>query len=115
MDRLQLQSKGLRVKKPDLTGLSNTINDVGENEYFLGMWVQQGLTLETIQLSQKPYWELVINCFWLNHITPRNTPLPPGITLDSNMSTKMDSKKKAMDDKPYRSVLGSVMWGQLAT
>src|SRR5271168_2320015 len=31
------------------------------------------------------------------------------------MSPKMDSEKKAMGDKPYRLVLGSVMWGQLAT
>jgi hypothetical protein len=31
------------------------------------------------------------------------------------MSPKTDSKKKSMDNKPYHSVLGSVMWGQLAT
>ena len=45
----------------------------------------------------------------------RNTPLPPSITLDSNMSLKTDSEKKQMEDKPYCSILGSVMWGQLAT
>ena len=81
-----------------------------ENEYFLGMWVQQDLTLGMIQLSQQPYWELVINHFQLKYIMPRNTPLSPRIILNSNMSPKMDSEKKAMDDKPYRSVLGSVMW-----
>src|SRR6266540_5846463 len=48
-------------------------------------------------------------------ITPRNTPLPVGFTVDQNMSPKTDSKKKEMADKPYRPVLGSVMWGQLAT
>ena len=26
----------------------------------------------------------------------------------------MDSEKKQMNDKPYQSILGSVMWGQLA-
>ena len=31
------------------------------------------------------------------------------------MSPKTDSEKKEMRDKPYRSVLGSVMWGQLTT
>ena len=31
------------------------------------------------------------------------------------MALKTDSEKKAMDDKPYRSILGSVMWGQLVT
>ena len=42
-------------------------------------------------------------------------PLPVGINLDSNMSPKTDSEKQAMNDKLYRSILGSVMWGQLAT
>ena len=45
----------------------------------------------------------------------KNTPLPPGITLNSNMSPKTDSEKKQMEDKPYHSILESVMWGQLAT
>ena len=31
------------------------------------------------------------------------------------MSPKMDSEKKEMRDKPYWPILGSVMWGQLAT
>ena len=31
------------------------------------------------------------------------------------MSPKMDSERKAMGDKPYRSILGTIMWGQLAT
>ncbi len=48
-------------------------------------------------------------------VTPRNTPLPVGIVLDQDMSPKTDSEKQEMIDKPYRPVLGSVMWGQLAT
>ena len=38
-----------------------------------------------------------------------------GIILDTNMSPKTDWEKKRMDDKPYRSILGLVMWGQLVT
>ena len=91
------------------------IKDVGETEYFLGMRVQQDLTAGTIRLTQRPYWEHVINRFNLESVVPRNIPLPAGIVLDSNMSPKTDSERKEMDDKPYRSILGSVMWGQLAT
>ena len=89
--------------------------DVGENEYFLGMRVQQDLEAGVIRLTQRPYWEHVIARFNLEHVTPRNTPLPPGIVLDNSMSPKTDSERDKMKDKPYRSVLGSVMWGQLAT
>lgn len=79
------------------------------------MRVQQDLKLGTIRLTQRPYWEHVLNRFSLNNITPRNTPLPAGTVLDSTMSPKTESEKKEMEDKPYRAVLGSVMWGQLST
>jgi Reverse transcriptase (RNA-dependent DNA polymerase) len=91
------------------------VKDVGETEYFLGMRVQQDLEEETIRLTQRPYWEHVLIRFSLTHITPRNTPLPVRTILDSNMSPETNSERKRMEDKPYCSVLGSVMWGQLAT
>ena len=102
-------------KRKEEIGAKWEIKDVGENEYFLGMRIQQDLTQGTIRLTQRPYWELVLNRFSLTHITPRNTPLPVGIILDNNMSPKTDSERKSMTDKPYRPILGSVMWGQLAT
>src|SRR5271155_1847855 len=89
-------------RRKDEIGRVWEIKDVGENEYFLGMRVQQDLTLGTIRLTQQPYWEHVVNRFCLEHITLRNTPLSTGIILDSNMSPKTDSEKKEMDDKPYR-------------
>jgi Reverse transcriptase (RNA-dependent DNA polymerase) len=88
-------------RRKDEIGKVWEIKDVGENEYFLGMQVQQDLTLGTIRLTQQPYWKLVINCFHLRHVTPRNTPLPSGIVLNINMSPKTDSEKKIMNDKPY--------------
>ena len=104
----------IRKRKNEMGGVWE-IKDVGETEYFLGMRVQQDITLGTIRLTQRPYWEHVINRFDLTHVTPRNTPLPVGIILNNQMSPKTDSEKKEMNDKPYRAVLGSVMWGQLAT
>ena len=79
------------------------------------MQVQQDLELGTIQLTQRPYWEQVLSCYQLENVIPRNTPLPVRIILDNDMSPKTDSEKKEMKDKPYWSLLGSVMWGQLAT
>ena len=61
---------------------------------------------------------LIIIAHWkfnLDQVTPRNIPLPIGIVLDNNMSPKTDSEKKEMNDKPYRAVLRSLMWGQLPT
>ena len=102
-------------KRKDEMGKIWDIKDVSENEYFLGMRVQQDLELGTIRLTQRPYWEQVLARYHLENIIPRNTPLPVGLLLDNEMSPKTDSEKKEMKDKPYRSLLGSVMWGQLAT
>ena len=102
-------------RRKDEMGKVWEIKDVGENENFLGMRVQQDINLGTIRLTQCPYWEHVLNRFCLEHITPQNTPLPTSTNLDSNMSPKTDSEKKEMYDKPYRSILGLVMWGQLTT
>jgi hypothetical protein len=101
--------------RKDEMGKEWEIKDVGENEYFLGMRVQQDLASGTIRLTQRPYWEHVLNRFGLTDVTLRNVPLPVGIVLDQAMSPKTDSERKEMTDKPYRPVLGSVMWGQLAT
>jgi hypothetical protein len=87
-------------ERKDEIGKEWDVKDVGENEYFLGMRVQQDLEKGIIRLTQRPYWEHVINRFSLGGVTPRNTPLPTGITLDNNMSPKTDSEKKEMDDKP---------------
>src|SRR6266542_638519 len=50
-------------KRKDEMGKIWEIKDVGENEYFLGMRVQQDLNAGMIRLTQQPYWEHVINRF----------------------------------------------------
>jgi Reverse transcriptase (RNA-dependent DNA polymerase)/GAG-pre-integrase domain/gag-polypeptide of LTR copia-type len=102
-------------KRKEEMGRIWDIKDVGENDYFLGMRVQQDLHLGTIRLTQRPYWEHVLNRFELGHVTPRNTPLPVGIVLDNEMLPKTSSERTEMINKPYRAILGSIMWGQLAT
>ena len=102
-------------RRKDEMGKQWEIKDVGETEYFLGMQVQQDLDRGTIRLTQRPYWEHVINRFDLVYVQSRNIPLPVGIVLDHNMSPHTDSEIADMKNKPYHAILGSVMWGQLAT
>ena len=109
------KTDGEAQRRRDEMGKEWEIKDVGDNEYFLGMRVQQDVNQGTIRLTQRPYWEHVLNRFDLVDVPPRNTPLPVGLVLDQNMSPKTESERKEMGDKPYRPVLGSVMWGQLAT
>jgi hypothetical protein len=59
----------IRKRKDEIGGVWE-IKDVGETEYFLGTRVQQDLNLGIIRLTQRPYWEHVLNRFSLTHITP---------------------------------------------
>ena len=57
-------------QRKDEMGKEWEIKDVGENEYFLGMRVQQDIDKGTIRLTQRPYWEHILNRFNLTKITP---------------------------------------------
>jgi hypothetical protein len=43
------------------------------------------------------------------------TPLPLGIVLSKDQSPKSQEDRKLMADKPYREVLGSIMYAQIGT
>lgn len=43
------------------------------------------------------------------------TPLPTSIKLTANMELQMEADHQFIADKPYRKLLGSLMWAQVAT
>jgi hypothetical protein len=91
------------------------IKDVGNTHRLLGMRVDQDLEAGTVTLSQRAYFEKMLTDFGLENVKLRSTPLPVGIVLDSTMSPTTPEDRALMVGKPYREVVGSVMWGQLAT
>ena len=46
---------------------------------------------------------------------PQYTPLPSGAVLTNDMSPKNEAEQAFMVDKPYRQLLGALMWAQAAT
>jgi hypothetical protein len=91
------------------------IKDVGDTHRLLGMSVDQDLETGTITLSQCAYFQKVTTDHDLQNLRLRTTPLPVGISLTSAMSPTTPEERQQMVGKPYRLLLGSVMWGQLAT
>ncbi|KAF7353204.1 Gag-Pol polyprotein [Mycena sanguinolenta] len=91
------------------------IKDVGHTHRLLGMRVDQDLAAGTVTLSQRAYFEKVLADHGLENIKPRSTPLPVGIALDSSMCPSTPEEHAEMVGKPYRTLVGAVMWGQLAT
>ena len=46
---------------------------------------------------------------------PRVTPLPPGVILTKEQGPQIAQERAFMADKPYRELLGSIMYAQIAT
>jgi hypothetical protein len=91
------------------------LEDVGNTHRLLGMHVEQDLKQGTVTLSQRAYFEKVLSDHDLADVRLRSTPLPVGLSLSSSMCPTTPKERQLMVGKPYRVLLGSVMWAQLVT
>lgn len=102
------------VKAKDELGKSYEVKDLGEAKFILGMRIER-MENGDVRLSQQAYCERVIKRFKQSDLKPRSTPLPAGVILSIEDSPKTDAEKAEMANIPYREVLGSLMWLQVAT
>ncbi len=91
------------------------IREVTDQERLLGMTIIEKYEAGTITLSQRAYFEKVFKEFGLENLPLRSIPLPVGTSLSNDMSPTTNEERQVMKDKPYRTLLGKVMWGQLTT
>lgn len=68
-----------------------------------------------ISLSQRPYFERLLKRHGMWDCNPKYTPLPLGTDLSLADCATTAEQKEFMLDKPYREVLRSIMWAQVAT
>ncbi|KAF9468432.1 hypothetical protein BDZ94DRAFT_1141636, partial [Collybia nuda] len=52
----------------------------------------------------------VLERFGMADCNPRTTPLPTGFNISEDQLPTTDAHKLFMRDKPYREVLGCLMW-----
>jgi hypothetical protein len=88
---------------------------VSDTYRLLGMHVEQDLKQGTVTLSQRAYFEKMLSDHDLADVHLHSTPLPVGLSLSSSMCPTSPEERQLMVRKPYRVLLGSVMWAQLAT
>jgi hypothetical protein len=89
--------------------------DLGEPNYILGIEITQDKAAGTITLSQRTFFERMLEQFGMADCNPKTTPLPIGIVLSENDCPTTDADKAYMKDKPYREVLGKFNWGANGT
>jgi hypothetical protein len=89
--------------------------DLGEPNYILGIEITQDKAAGTITLSQRTFFERMLEQFGMADCNPKSTPLPVGITLSESDCPSTDTDRAYMKDKPYREVLGKFNWGANGT
>jgi hypothetical protein len=91
------------------------LKDLGMVSFILGMKIERDEITGSIQLSQCAYCECILERFHMLEAKPCSTPLPAGLTLSIDDSLTSEEDILDMKDVPYREVLGSLMWLQVAT
>jgi hypothetical protein len=91
------------------------MTDCGPLEWFLGCRIQHDHEARTITIDQAQYIETILVRYGMHNCNPVSTPAEPGLVLTSMMSPRDDRDRHFMADKPFRSVIGSLMFAMVCT
>ncbi|KAI5319092.1 hypothetical protein L3X38_038800 [Prunus dulcis] len=91
------------------------MSDLGEANYILGIEISRDRERKMIGLCQKAYIEKVLKRFNMGNCTGCDVPFSKGDKLSSEQSPKTEQERQEMKDKPYASLVGSLMYAQVCT
>ncbi|GMF39098.1 unnamed protein product [Phytophthora fragariaefolia] len=86
------------------------IKELGQARYILGIEIDYNMEVKTLGICQRAYTEAVIKKFGQEHANPSLIPLDTSVHLTKNGEPKTDEEKAKMRPKPYRSLIGSLMY-----
>lgn len=91
------------------------MKDLGEASYVLGIEIHRDRENGLLGLSQKAYIEKVLKKFNMLQSNGAEVPVSKGDKLSKEDCPKNDVERAEMKDKPYASVVGSIMYAQVCT
>jgi hypothetical protein len=91
------------------------MKDLGVARYCLGLEIPQNLKAQTVRISQKKYFQGVVERFGMADCKAASTPFPVGMKLTSEMGPKTAEARQIMASKDYLGLLGCLMYGMLGT
>ncbi|KAM1665198.1 hypothetical protein ACFXTN_040610 [Malus domestica] len=91
------------------------MKDMGEATYVLGIEIKRDRRRGLLGLSQKAYIEKMLRRFNMSSCGTTEMPISKGDKLSKLQCPQTDLERKAMDDKPYASLVGSLMYAQVCT
>ncbi|KAM1263711.1 hypothetical protein ACFX2G_029302 [Malus domestica] len=91
------------------------MKDLGEATYVLGIEIKRDRRRGLLGLSQRGYIEKVLKRFNMSSCGTTEVPISKGEKLSKLQCPKNDLERKIMEDKPYASLVGSLMYAQVCT
>lgn len=104
----------IRKLKEDLSKFFD-MKDLGPAKQILGMKIVRDRTTRRLWLSQQGYIERVLKRFNMDDAKPVSIPLAGHFKLDKKMCPSTDKEKKDMEEVPYSSAVGSLMYALVCT
>jgi len=117
VDDLVIMSEDItRVKqvKKSLTDQFE-MTDLGEVKTILGLRIWRNREKGVLTIDQAKYVENILVKYGMESATPLVTPLEVGVRLSKEMCPTTQKEKSEMKIKPYRSVIGSLMYLMICT
>lgn len=91
------------------------LKDMGDMRLTLGIAVDRDRDAGILTMSQYEYLKRVLEHYNMWDCMPKYTPLPHAVILNKTQAPTSDEDIHFMKDKPYKEVLGSIMYAKIAT
>ena len=108
-ERLQQQLQQVAGRRQQAQTPEFKMKDLGEAKFLLGIeiWRLEG---GGVMITQEKYAKEVVRRFGMEDSKPASTPLEDGSKLGSKQAPQTPKEEKDMEGKPYRSLVGSLMY-----
>ncbi|KAE9292008.1 hypothetical protein PR003_g24876 [Phytophthora rubi] len=83
---------------------------LGPAKFILGMEIDHDMTAGTLKIKQTRYIDDVVERFGQENAKPVDNPCAAGLKLSKTQSPGTDAEQNAMRSKPYRSLIGCLLY-----
>ena len=117
VDDIPLIENDILMMQSVKTWLSNKffMKDLGEASYILNIKIYRDRSKKMLGLSQSRYIDLILKRFNIKASKRVYRPVSHGIHLFKKTDLKRPEERKKMNEIPYASVVGSIMYAMLYT
>nr|GEW92961.1 hypothetical protein [Tanacetum cinerariifolium] len=91
-------------------GRSFVMKDLGEAAYILGIKIYRDRSKRLIGLCQKAYIEKILKRFYIENSKCGTIPMQEKLKLSKSQGASTPAEKKCMQNIPYASAVGSIMY-----